>query len=293
MHPGRSPGPPGVSMPQPGQSTRSGPLSARPSAARTTVAAFARTPARSNAQAGGQLANPSRTAQPTENPLQREFHLLSQPRRLAKARARASTRTRPGSPRPRPGRPGTPGKLLRTGARQRLHGTAGHIRSCANGGRPGNGSRPGLADVTAVAALSLSQPAHQVHAGTYRAPVKLGRPVNGRLARGADEHLAVGPDPSFPGALPPVRVDLPCTTAIAGHSVFRFCRSPRMRPDGLVELRQRLLILGDVTGLRYGIDDLPPHHAILINDEGPARGNPRVLVEHAVLLRQRAVRPEV
>jgi hypothetical protein len=56
-----------------------------------------------------------------------------------------------------------------------------------------------------------------VHAQAHRAPVKFPRPVGRRLAGWADEHLAVGPDPSFPGALPPVRVDLPCTTAIAGH----------------------------------------------------------------------------
>jgi hypothetical protein len=130
-----------------------------------------------------QLADPGRPARPPEDPGERRLYLLGQPGRLAEtglAAERADRRRLPGD---------RPARLA------------------------------GLPDVTAVAALDLAEPPDQVRAQAHRAPVEFTHPVDGRLARRADEHLAVGPDPSFPGALPPVRVDLPCTTAIAGHSV--------------------------------------------------------------------------
>ena len=64
-------------------------------------------------------------------------------------------------------------------------------------------------------------------------------------------------------------------------------------PIYLCELRERLLVVGDVAGLGDRVDDLPAHDALLVDDEGAADGEAAVLVEDAVGLGDPAVRPEV
>src|ERR1700728_3760700 len=159
---------------------------------------------------------------PAEHAGQGKLDLLGQARGLAEVRvpaARAAACTARAAARAaraaaRTGRS--------TARRRRRAGDGGH--ACRSSAR--------LADVTAVAALDLAEPAHQVHARADRAPVQLRGPVDRRLAGRADQHLAVGPDTALPGALAPVRVDLPCTTPIAGHEVCSdFCRSRRTRPS--------------------------------------------------------------
>ena len=211
------------------------------------------------------------------------------PRPSTRARASSTSSARPGVS-PKSASP--PTELRDRAAARTARSTAGR-----RAGDRGHACRSSarLADVTAVAALDLAEPAHQVHARADRARVQLRGPVDRRLAGRADQHLAVGPDTALPGALTPVRVDLPCTTPIAGHEVCSdFCRSRRTRPvSWLVQLGQRLLILGDVACLRYGVHDPPPHDAIFINDERAARRYSHLLIEHAVCLRNLAVWPEV
>jgi hypothetical protein len=156
-------------------------------------------------------ADPGGPARAPKDPRQRELDFLCEPRRLPQPRIRhAAGRSHTARP-------------SRAAGRSRAPGPG---RARANGGARGTRR---VADVSAVAALRLAEPADQVHAQAHRAAVKLRQPVGRRLARRADEHLAVRPDPSFPGALPPVRVDLPCTTAIAGHCrLFRSCRFPQI-----------------------------------------------------------------
>ena len=74
-----------------------------------------------------------------------------------------------------------------------------------------------LADTAAVTALNLTEPPNQVDASAHRAVVQVSRPVEGCLAAGADEDLTVTANATAPGALAPVRVDLPYTAPIAGH----------------------------------------------------------------------------
>ena len=84
------------------------------------------------------------------------------------------------------------------------------------------------ADRSAVPALDLAQTPDQVDARADRTPVQISRPVEGGLTAGADEHLTVLPHPALPGTLPPVGVDLPGATAIAGHAA---CSDPAVLPE--------------------------------------------------------------
>src|SRR5262249_26683224 len=60
----------------------------------------------------------------------------------------------------------------------------------------------------------------------------------------------------------------------------------------LVQLSERLLVVGDVSCLRDGVNDLPPHYASLVDDERPPGGDAHVVIEHTVGLGHGAVRPE-
>lgn len=165
-------------------------------------------------------ADPGRLARPAQDAGQGKLDLFGEARGIAEARSLTRGGTGPGSAaspgrgRPGSGRPGS-----------RIGRQAGHWAH-ARGTRATR-----LPDVSAIAAFDLSEPAHQVDAGAYRAPVKLAGPVHRRLAGWADQHLAVGPNPSFPGTLSPVRVDLPCATPIAGHEVCSDSAVPRERAD--------------------------------------------------------------
>ncbi len=81
---------------------------------------------------------------------------------------------------------------------------------CACGPGPGPGG-------TAVAALDFAEPADQVHASAQRASVKIGNPLTAGLARGADQHLPIGPDPAQPRAAAAVRIDRPGAAPVTGH----------------------------------------------------------------------------
>jgi hypothetical protein len=167
-----------------------------------------------------------------------------QPRSRTRTRTRARATTRTGTrPALRPGSPldtladqapaqhpvQSPGHFLgqvRTTASSRRTGPTRLLARRPSGARPG-GARPGQARITrtlrrhdrpAVAALDLTQPLDQMHAGAPRAAVHLGHPVHCVLASGADENLALPPHPSFPRTLPAAGVGLPHTTSIAGHS---------------------------------------------------------------------------
>jgi hypothetical protein len=206
-------------------------------------------------------ADPGGLTGPAQDAGQGKLDLFGQARGLAEARVRGQHRaglhTRGGRTRGRASlhtrgrsRLHTRGRTsLHTRGRTSLHTRGGrtrlHTRGCRAGSRArcgsgrhaghradARGSRAaGLPNVTAVAALDLAEPAHQVRAGAHRAPVELSGPVHGRLAGWADQHLAVGPNPSFPGSLSPVRVDLPCATPIAGHEVCSDSAVPRERAD--------------------------------------------------------------
>jgi hypothetical protein len=165
-------------------------------------------PARPDAQPlAAPLADAGSPPAAAKNPRQRPLDILGQARGLTaarldaiRARQRASLLaarpTRPAGPEPEP----------------RVRGFRG------------------LANVPAIPALDLAEPPDQVHATADRAPVKVSCPVEGRLTAWADEHLTIGPHPSFPGALPAVRVYLPRPAAIAGHPACPFSRPPTGRP---------------------------------------------------------------
>jgi hypothetical protein len=88
-------------------------------------------------------------------------------------------------------------------------------------------------DRPTVPALDLAQPPDQVHAGTLGTPVQLGHPLISGLAAGADQDLAVPPDPPLPRALPAARVGLPHATSIAGHPwLLRSSRGLAHHPAG-------------------------------------------------------------
>src|SRR5215510_7014573 len=61
----------------------------------------------------------------------------------------------------------------------------------------------------------------------------------------------------------------------------------------LAELGERLLIFGQVAGLRDGVDDLPAHDAALVDDERASRGQAKRIIEDTVRLGDLAMRPEV
>src|SRR4029077_10377257 len=65
------------------------------------------------------------------------------------------------------------------------------------------------------------------------------------------------------------------------------------RPGALAERGERLRVFGEIARLRDRVDDLPPHHAVLIDDERPPRRETAFGVEHTVQLGYVPVRPEV
>src|SRR5215469_8965775 len=69
----------------------------------------------------------------------------------------------------------------------------------------------------AVPAFHLTEAADQMRAAAFATLVQVGLPVTGCLAAWAHQHLLVALDPTAPRAVPPCRVHLPCTAAIAGH----------------------------------------------------------------------------
>src|SRR4051812_9054391 len=66
----------------------------------------------------------------------------------------------------------------------------------------------------------------------------------------------------------------------------------RRRPNAS-ERGEHLRVLVGVAGLTEAVDDAPPHDALLVDDERRAQRGAALLEEDAVLLRSRAVRPEV
>jgi hypothetical protein len=86
----------------------------------------------------------------------------------------------------------------------------------------------GLVDRTAVSAFHFAEPPDEVHAGAHRAVVQIGSPVVGSLTARADKYLTIVANAAAPGALPPVRVDLPCTAPIAGHAA---CSDSAEQPE--------------------------------------------------------------
>lgn len=75
----------------------------------------------------------------------------------------------------------------------------------------------GLADLAAVLAFHLAEPANQPYAAAGGAVVQVAGPVVSGLAGRADEHLAVLTDAALPGTGAPVRIDLAGTAAVTGH----------------------------------------------------------------------------
>src|SRR3954451_7718440 len=157
------------------------------------------------------------------------------------------------------------------------------------GGRYPGGDQggPGLADQAAVEALDLAEPADQVHAGAPGAGFEPGAPVTRFLSRRADQDQLVAQHTTAPGALAPLRVCLPHAAAITRQSP----RPPSGR--ALAERGERLRVLGKVTRLRDRVDHLPPHHAVLVDDERAPRRETALGVEHTVQPGHVTVRPEV
>ena len=117
----------------------------------------------------GKLADSGGSAGPAEDPRERQLDLLGQTWRLPEVRfrtrlafARRARARRARARRTRAWRNGT-----RAGS---TCGHAGHRARTATGAA-------GVPDVTAVAALDLAQPAHQVRAQAHRAPVEFRHPV--------------------------------------------------------------------------------------------------------------------
>src|SRR5580704_12860017 len=174
------------------------------------------------------------------------------------------------------------------------HHCTGHHRAVPSVSR--------LPDSTTVAALDLTEAPDQVHAAAHLAPVELVGPVNSCLAVRADEHLPVAAYAPAPGTLAPVRVYLPCTAPIAGHPA---CPDSAAQPEApeagrgagpareLAQLGEGLLIVGDLSRLRDGVNDLPPHDAVLVDDERAADSDAHLVIEDTVGLRDVAVWPEV
>jgi len=158
--------------------------------------------------------------------------------------------------------------------------------------------RVGVPDQPAVQALDLVQPLDQVRAVAAPAARQVGK--RGRNAGRADEHLAFANDTAAPRtALPGFGVCLPRAAPVTRHLVpSRYIPSPRawlffLVQPALRECRERLLVVGDVARLRDGVDHLPAHDAFFVDDErAPGRDAP-VLIENAVGLGDRSVRPEV
>src|SRR6185437_13688300 len=61
----------------------------------------------------------------------------------------------------------------------------------------------------------------------------------------------------------------------------------------LTELGERLLVLGEVAGLRSCVDYLPANNTGLVDDEGASGGDTPLIIEETVRLRHATMRPEI
>src|SRR5215469_17801489 len=78
----------------------------------------------------------------------------------------------------------------------------------------------------------------------------------------------------------------------------RFCRAARnyrvTRPaEKLVQLSEGLLVVGDLSCLRDGVYNLPPHDAVFVDDERAAGGDAHLVIEDTVGPGNFAMWPEV
>src|SRR5689334_30538 len=146
---------------------------------------------------------------------------------------------------------------------------------------------PGLTDQAAVQAFDLAEPPDQVHAAAPGAGLELGGPLARLLARRVDQDKLVAQHAPAPGALPPLRVRLPHAAPVTRQSP----RPPRTAT--LAERGERLRVFGEIARLRGRVDDLPPHDAVLVDDERPPDRETAFGVEHTVQPGYLAVRPEV